>query len=247
MNESRKQTGMNDLKALVGAKQAAWATVTAADGHKLQCYATPDRPQAPAIVVLQEIFGVNQYVRDLCDQLGRQGYFAVAPALFDRVQPGLEFGYEPKDVAAAREVRQKIDDAAALLDVAAAVHLARSWGHDQVVVIGFCWGGTLAWKSAALNPDIRGAIAFYGTHIADHLDLAPKVPVMMHFGRSDANIPLEGVRRIAAAYPDLPLHLYDAGHGFACEARAAHEPVSAQLAWQRSRAFLETTLGLKPS
>jgi carboxymethylenebutenolidase len=195
----------------------AWIELEASDGHVLAAWcAEPARPARGAIVVLQEIFGVNGHIRAVCDRYATQGWLAIAPALYDRVARSQEFGYAPEDVARGREIRAQVSDEQALIDVQAAIDLAGRGGR-RVAVLGFCWGGTLAW----------------------HLDEVPRVPVLMHFGNSDAHIPPDHVARIAAAAPGMPLYRYEAGHGFNCDDRPAFHAASAELAGARTRAFLE--------
>jgi carboxymethylenebutenolidase len=219
----------------------AWIELKAQDGHVLQAYcAQPAAPQG-AIVVLQEIFGVNPHIRSLCDRYCEQGYLAVAPALFDRAARSQVLGYDASGIARGREIRGQISDELALLDVQAAI----DWASQQlgpagrVAVIGFCWGGTLAWLSASRLSGLRCAVAYYGTNIAGYVDEAPKVPVLLHFGTQDAHIPPQHVDKIAQRWPELPLYRYDAGHGFHCDDRPAYHGPSAQLAAQRTREFLK--------
>ena len=220
-----------------------WIDLKAADGHRLRAWqARPPTPPRGALVVLQEIFGVNAHVRTVCDRYAASGWLAVAPSLFDRaVADAPEIGYGPDGIAQGRELKGQVEDAAALLDVQAAIEHAGAGGLP-VAVVGFCWGGTLAWLAAARLRGLRAAIAYYGTQIADHLDVTPQVPLLLHFGAQDAHIPAEHVQQIAAAFPLTELHVYPAGHGFACDARAAYHAPSAELAAERSALFLKDRL-----
>lgn len=215
----------------------------AADGQQVPAYvAQPAGRPRGAVVVLQEIFGVNAHVRSVCDRYAASGWRAVAPSLFDRAVAEVpEIGYGPDGVALGRELKGRVDDDRALRDVQAAIdHLAAGGG--PVAVVGFCWGGTLAWLAAVRLQGLQAAIAYYGTNIAGHLDATPRVPVLLHFGKLDAHIPAEHVQQIAAAFPQAALHVYPAGHGFACDARAAHHPPSAELAGARTASFLKDKL-----
>lgn len=217
----------------------AWIELEASDGHALAAWcAEPARPARGAIVVLQEIFGVNGHIRAVCDRYAAQGWLAIAPALYDRVARSQEFGYAPEDVVRGREIRAQVSDEQALVDVRAAIDFAARAGR-RVAVLGFCWGGTLAWLAAARFEGVACAVTYYGTNIAAHLDEVPEVPVLMHFGNNDAHIPPDHVARIAAAVPRMPLYRYEAGHGFNCDDRAAFHAASAELAGARTRAFLE--------
>ncbi|MBN9410549.1 MAG: dienelactone hydrolase family protein [Burkholderiales bacterium] len=221
-----------------------WTSLRAADGHRLAAWqAVPPAgtPIRGAIVVLPEIFGVNAHIRSLCDRYAAQGWSAIAPSLFDRAEPAVELGYDAAAMARARDLKAGIRDADALLDVQVAVDAAAA-GRHAVAVIGFCWGGTLAWLAAARLPGVRAAVAYYGTQIASHLGETPRAPVLLHFGAHDAHIPPDHVDAIARAHPRIALHRYPAGHGFNCDARAAFEPASAALAAERTHAFLKEAL-----
>jgi carboxymethylenebutenolidase len=224
-----------------------WIELKAADGHLLRAWsATPaapgEMPPRGAIVVLQEIFGANAHIRSVCDRYAAQGWMAVAPSLFDRATAKVpELGYGPQDIAQGRELKAKVSDEAALLDVQAAIDHAAAGG-AKVAVVGFCWGGTLAWLAAARLQGLHAAVAYYGTNIAGSLHAGPQVPVLLHFGEQDPYVPPEHVRQIAAAFPQAGLHVYPAGHGFNCDARAAFHAPSAELAATRTERFLRNAL-----
>jgi carboxymethylenebutenolidase len=221
----------------------AWVELTAADGHVLQAWcARPAGTPRGAIVVLQEIFGVNAHVRAVCDAWAAEGWVAVAPALYDRVARGAEAGYGPQGIAQGRAWKEKLGDETALKDVQAAIDFAQAQGGRGVAVIGFCWGGTLAWLAAARLSGLDAAIAYYGTNIAGYVGEPPKVPVLLHFGDQDTHIPPEHVQKIAAAWPQLELHRYPAGHGFNCDERPSYHAASASLAARRTRDFLKETI-----
>ncbi len=217
--------------------------LTAADGHTLTAYeAAPDQPRG-GIVVLQEIFGVNHHIRSVCDRLAQRGYHAIAPSLFDRQAPGFESGYSEQEIAQARSFLRAIDWDAMLLDLeASAIRLKERVA--GVAALGFCLGGSLAYL-AATRGAVDAAVCYYGGQIAGFSDLAPKVPTLLHFGRTDHTIPLADVAMIAKKQPQLALHLYDAGHGFNCDERAGFEPQSAHAAWSRSLDFLEAVIPAK--
>ncbi|MDB5955502.1 dienelactone hydrolase family protein [Ramlibacter sp.] len=219
----------------------AWIELKAADGHTLQAWeARPTGAPRGAVVVLQEIFGVNSHVRAVCDRLAAQGWLAVAPALFDRFSRGCELGYDQAGMAAGRAGKEQVGEEAALRDVQAAISHAAAAG--KVAVIGFCWGGTLAWLAAARLSGVACGIAYYGTAIHAHQHERPRAPMLLHFGDQDAHIPPEHVREIAAAHRELPIYRYDAGHGFNCDQRAAFHAPSAALAGERTQHFLESHL-----
>lgn len=218
-----------------------WIHLRAGDDHVLDAYcATPAAPRG-AIVVLQEIFGVNPHIRSLCERYAKDGWLAVAPALYDRAVKGTVLGYDASGIASGRDLCGQVGNENALRDVQAAVDFAASalGPQGKVGVIGFCWGGTLAWLSAARLSGISGVVAYYGTGIAAHVHETPQVPVLLHFGEQDAHIPMEHLDAIARAWPAVPLHRYPTGHGFHCDDRPAYHPPSAELANARTRDFLE--------
>jgi len=215
----------------------------AADGHELDAYFAESSASAHgAVVVIQEIFGVNSHIRSVADDYATQGYHAIAPALFDRVQPNLELGYNPADTAQGMKAARQIGMDAALKDVAAAIAHARAEGPElKVAVLGFCYGGSLAWL-AATRLDPAAAVCYYGGQIAANANETPRCPVMMHFGAKDPHIGPAEIEKIKAAHPEVPLFLYDAGHGFNCNQRKDYEPESAKLARQRTLEFFSRYL-----
>jgi carboxymethylenebutenolidase len=216
--------------------------LTAADGHSFDLYrADPEGTPRGALVIAQEIFGVNGHIRSVCDAYARDGYLAVAPALFDRVDRGVELGYEADDVARGRELRAPIELEHALADIEAAAKEAASAG--RIGIVGYCWGGTLAWAAATRSRTFAAAIGYYGGGVPGMADEQPDCPVMLHFGEHDQSIPLDGVKTVQAAHLELPIHIYPAGHGFNCDQRAAHHPESARLARERTLAFLRQHVG----
>lgn len=192
------------------------------------------------IVVAQEIFGVNSHIRNVCDRLAAAGYVAVAPALFDRITRDFESGYSPDEVAHARTFLGKIDWNKMLLDIEAGIRDVQSAG--PVGVVGFCMGGSLAYLAAIRLNGLSAAVAFYGGQIVKHASEKPKCPVQMHFGETDASIPLSDVELIRQKRPDTEVHVYPAGHGFNCDERGAYHEPSATLAWQRTLDFLDKNM-----
>lgn len=221
----------------------AWIKLKASDGHALRAWqAEPAGAPRGALVVLQEIFGANAHIRAVCDRYAAQDWLAVAPSLFDRADPeAANLGYTSQDAALGLRLKAAIGDAPALQDVQAAIDHALTRGL-KVAVIGFCWGGTLAWLAAARLHGLDAVVAYYGTQIADHLGELPRVPVLLHFGEQDVHIPAASVQRIAAACPQAGLYRYHAGHGFNCDTRAAFDPASAIVAAVRTHEFLKKEL-----
>ncbi len=213
--------------------------LTAADGHRLSAYlAEPAHKPRGGIVVIQEIFGVTGHIRAVADQYAAAGFLAIAPALFDRVERGVEVPYT--DVPKGFGYVQALKDPQVTLDFQAAIDRVRSAG--KVGVVGYCWGGTVGYLTAARS-DIDAAVAYYGGGISRHTAEKPRAPVMFHFGEKDNHIPLSAVAEIKAAYPAGIYHLYPADHGFNCTERASFDPPSAKLALERSLEFFHRHVG----
>ncbi len=209
-------------------------TLTASDGFKLGGYrAEPQGKAKGGIVVIQEIFGVNHHIRAMCDRFAALGYVAVAPAVFDRIQPNFECGYSPEEIAHARTLIPKIDWAAMLRDVAAAIGSAKSGG--KVGIVGYCMGGTVAFLSAAKLDGLSAAVGYYGGQIAKNVDVKPKVPTMLHFGDQDQSIPMSDVDLIKQKRSDCEIYVYQgAGHGFSCDERGSYNEAAHKAAWDRT-------------
>lgn len=217
-------------------------TLAAKDGHKLQAYrADPAGKPRGAIVVIQEIFGVNNHMRRVADGFAADGYVAVAPALFDRVEKGIELGYDPKSIESGRDIRGKVSLDGSLADVQAAIDYAKPWG--KVGVVGYCWGGGLAFLAATRLQGVAGAVGYYGGMVAAHAQERPKAPVILHFGETDASIPMSDVEKVKQARPDVPIYIYKAGHGFNCDERASYSAESAKTARERTLSFFKEAVG----
>ncbi len=216
--------------------------LTAADGVTIDAYrADPSGKPKGGIVVLQEIFGVNAHIRRVADGFAAQGYLVIAPALFDRAKPGVEIGYTPEDMPAGVALVGEVGHDKTMLDVAAAVKAAAEGG--KVGVVGYCWGGSLAYAAACSIDGVTAAVGYYGGTIAKSLASKPKVPVILHFGEKDAHIPMSDVAAIKAALPQVPVYTYDAGHGFNCDARGSYDKPSAAVALDRTLAFFAEHIG----
>lgn len=216
--------------------------LTAADGHKLGAYrAEPAGKPRGGLVVVMEIFGVNSHIRAVADGYAADGYLVVAPAMFDRVQRHYECGYTPPEIEASRGLMQKASLDDAIKDVAAAVHAVANAG--KVGMVGYCWGGTVAWKGAAEVPGLACSVPHYGGGIPNHAMLQPKCPVMFHWGEQDQGIPMDAVAKVRAAHPQFEHHVYPAGHGFNCDQRGSFDAASAKLARERTLAFLRRHVG----
>ncbi len=213
--------------------------LTASDGHTFGAYrADADDPKG-GLIVLQEIFGVNAHIRELCDKFASLGYTALAPALFDRAERGVELGYDDAAFAVAREIRPKITTEDTLQDIdASAKALAEALPGHKIGVAGYCWGGTLAWLAATRLDGLSASVCYYGGQIVDHKDETPRCPVLMNFGETDSGIPLTSVDAIRQAKPDIPIHVYPgAGHGFSCDHRSSYDAEQSAIAEQRTLEF----------
>ena len=213
--------------------------LTATDGHRLSAYlAEPKAAPRGGIVVIQEIFGVTRHIRAVADQYAAAGFLAVAPALFDRVERNVDVPYT--DMAKGFGYVQALNNDQVMLDVQAGIARVRAAG--KVAVVGYCWGGTVAYLAAA-RLNIDATVVYYGGGINRYTAEKPRVPVMFHFGEKDTHIPQSAVAEIKAAYPQGIYHLYPADHGFNCTDRASFEPASAKLALERSLEFLHRYIG----
>jgi carboxymethylenebutenolidase len=225
--------GMLDGRFALGTK----ITLTAADGFKLGGWrADPQGKPRGGLVVIQEIFGVNHHVRNVCDRFAVLGYAAVAPAVFDRIEPNFECGYTAAEVEHARTFIPKIDWAKMMLDTAAAIDAAGSAG--KVGIVGYCLGGSVAFLAACKLDGLACAVGYYGGAIAKNADLKPKVPTLLHFGDQDHSIPLSDVAIVKAKRPDVEVHVYHAGHGFSCDERSSYDEAAHQEALERTTAWL---------
>jgi len=219
----------------------ATVTITATDGVAISAFeARPEGMPKGGIVVLQELFGVNPHIRSVCRGFAREGYVALAPALFDRIRPGIELGYGPDAIQTGLAARDHLPLKHALADVQAAIDHLRPF--CRVGVVGYCWGGTLAFLAAARLSGLSAAVGYYGSMIPDYHSEAPRVPLMLHFGASDHTLPPERVALVEKSRPDAQLFVYEAGHGFNCEERPSFDRVSAGLARARTLELFEAAV-----
>jgi carboxymethylenebutenolidase len=211
--------------------------LNAADGFGINAYvAEPAAIPVAGIVVLQEIFGVNQHIREVTDRFASRGYLAIAPALFDRARKGIELGYDQAGMQQGMAARSQIALEKTLLDIDAAIQWLRGQGIGRVGVVGYCWGGSLAWfANTRLNVD--ASVSYYGGLIAAAADEKNKAHAIFHFGELDKHIRPEEWATIRAAHPELPLYTYNADHGFNCDHRSSYNAAAASLAEERTLAF----------
>lgn len=210
--------------------------LTTKDGATIGAYkATPGAKPHAAIVVLQEIFGVNHHIQKVTDSFATAGYLAIAPGLFDRVSPGIELGYTSEDLKRGMEIRSRIPLEQSLADIEAAIAVAAEAGN--VGIVGYCWGGTLAYAAATHLSGLSAAVCYYGSGIAAMAKDQLLAPTEFHFGEQDKSIPPADIEKIRTAHPNSTIHIYPAGHGFSCDARDSFEEQSASLAQSRTLEF----------
>jgi len=213
----------------------------ASDGFLLGGYrADPAGKPKAGLIVIQEIFGVNHHIRNVCDRFAALGYAAVAPAVFDRAKANVDLGYDDASVDEGVALRAAIALEDSLKDVQAAIDALKPAG--KVGVVGYCWGGSLAFLAATRLTGLACAVGYYGGRIATHKDEMPKVPTILHFGEKDEGIPMTDVEKVRAARPDVKIHTYPADHGFSCDERAEYEPASHDKALKVTLAFFQENL-----
>ena len=214
--------------------------LTASDGHQFGAYKTGPANATAGVVVIQEIFGVNHHIRNMADRLAAEGFLVIAPALFDRAERGVELGYTGDDVAAGRTLRGKVPDVGAMLDVEAA---AAALGGIPAGLVGYCYGGTIAWWGATRTKSFKAASGWYGGGVAATAAEHPSCPVQLHFGEKDTGIPMSDVDKVRAAQPGVDIYVYPgAQHGFGCDERASFSAPDAALAQSRTVAFFRKLL-----
>ena len=220
----------------------------ASDGFAVPAYlAQPAGKAKAAVVVIQEIFGVNSHIQAVTDRFAAQGYLAIAPAMFERVKPGVDLGYNEATMTegfALKTAATELPGAGVMQDIQAAIDYAAAQTGGKVGIIGFCWGGLLTWQSACTLKGISAAAPYYGGGMTAPTEAArvPKCPVMCHFGEKDHYIPMDGVQAFAAAHPEVTVHTYAADHGFNCDQRGSYDEAAATLARSRTLAFFAEKL-----
>jgi carboxymethylenebutenolidase len=220
----------------------ATTTITCNDGFELGAYeASPAGSPKGAVVVIQEIFGVNSHIQSVVDGYAADGFYAIAPAIFDRLERDIQLGYTEDDMNAGIALAfQQLDMNQTLADLQSTIDKAAT--HGKVGVVGYCFGGLLTWLSSCNLSNLAAASAYYGGGIPDNASLTPSCPTILHFGEQDAHIPMESVASFQAQHPDLPVHIYAADHGFNCDQRDAYDATAASLAKERTLALFNDAL-----
>jgi len=217
--------------------------IAANDGHKFSAYcAEPKSDPRGGLVIIQEFFGVNGHIRRVCDQYAADGYLALSPAIFDRIERDVELGYDEAGMNKGRALRAKLDLDQIVRDVLAAIDAAGRAG--KVAALGYCWGGSLAYIAAARLSGLACAVGYYGAQIAAHSGETPRVPVLLHYAETDEYIPQSDIEKIREAQPEVTIYQYPGTeHGFNCDDRRFYEPKSAALARTRTLSFIQDYVG----
>ncbi len=209
--------------------------LTASDGHKLAAYkARPAGPVKGGLVIIQEVFGLNDNLKRVAERYAGQGYLSIVPAMFDRIDPGIQIPYS--DIPRALKCMGKLDNEKVLLDVEAARREVA--GAGKTAIVGYCWGGAVSFR-ASCNLDFDVALSYYGGGINNLVStMKPKIPIMFHFGEKDTHIPMSAVEEVKQGYPDGVYHVYDAEHGFVCDDRDSFSADATKISEERNLEFL---------
>lgn len=213
------------------------------DGAEIGVYhVEPTGERRGGLVLIQEIFGVTEHIREQCDLFADQGYEVLAPALYDREVPGFEASYSEEDIQRAIQVARQLHDfEVSLKDAQTCIDALK--GKGPVFMTGYCYGGSVTWAMAARSGDLAAASGYYGGMIPTMANLEPKCPTILHFGAHDHGIPMGGVQRVAEMHPEVAVHVYDAGHGFQSDRRTDYHEPSATLARERTLALFRANGG----
>lgn len=214
------------------------------DGAVIEVYhVQPTGTRRGGLVLIQEIFGVTDHIKELCDGYGADGYEVLGPALYDREAPGLQASYDtPEDLQKAVKVARELHPfPLSIADTQTCIDALKAAG--PVFITGYCYGGSVSWVAACRCDGLAAASGYYGSLIPQFAGETPKCPTILHFGERDHGIPLDGVRKVQEAHPEVPVYIYDAGHGFNSDRRADYHPESAQLARERTLALFRANGG----
>lgn len=222
--------------------KGTWIELEAKDGASISGYRVrPSGRSRGGLLVVQEIFGVNGHIRSVAEGYAARGYDVIAPALFDRVEKGVELGYDQEGMIKGRALVTQLGFDQPMLDLAAAAQLLSAEG-AKVGLVGYCWGGSIAFLAASRVAGLSAAVGYYGSTIIRFVREQPRVPVLLHFGEQDKSIPPDDVASIRKERPEVEVQVYLAGHGFNCDQRASFDAASAELALARTLAFFERHL-----
>jgi len=217
-------------------------SITASDGHEFSAYLSiPSGPSKAAIIIVQEIFGVNKHIQNLTNNFATRGYATIAPAFFDRIEKDIDLDYSSESVEKGKTLKSKFSWDDSIIDIRATVNYIRDYG--SVGLVGYCMGGSIAWIAATRDSGINASVGYYGGNIINFIKEKPNVPCMLHFGEKDSTIPLSDITKINDEHPDVKSHLYEnADHGFNCDLRKSYDANSSKLALERTLGFLDNNL-----
>jgi carboxymethylenebutenolidase len=204
------------------------------DGAEIGVYhVEPKGKRRGGLVLIQEIFGVTEHIKELCDGYAADGYEVLGPALYDREAPGFEASYSPEDIQKAIKIaRADHPFDLSIKDTQVCIDALKSKG--PVFITGYCYGGSVTWAAACRLNGLAAASGYYGGNIPQMANENPKCPTILHFGRQDHGIPMEAVEKIKSLHPDVPVYIYDAGHGFNSDRRTDYNEACAKLARERT-------------
>lgn len=209
-------------------------TLKSGDGADIDFYHVEAQgARKGGLVCVMEIFGVTDHIKDVCDAWAKDGLEVVSPALYDRVEKNFQASYSPDDIQKGLALRTRTSTENNIQDVQTGIDFLKERNAGPVYITGYCYGGTVSWVAACRCTGLAAAAGYYGGGIGDHITEKPKCPTILHFGEHDKGIPMTTVRKIEAAHPDVPVYVYDAGHGFQSDRRTDYNEACAKLAKQR--------------
>lgn len=212
------------------------------DGVDVDCYhVRAEGERKGGLVLIMEIFGVTAHIKDLCDEYAARGYDVLSPQLYDRKVKGFEAAYTQEDIEKSLKYRTEITTENFVNDVQMCVDKLKADGNAKTFITGYCYGGTVAWVAACRVNGLNAASCYYGGAIKNFIGENPKAPTICHFGEKDHGIPMDDVRAIEKAHPDVKIHVYDADHGFNSDRRNNYDKAAADLALKRTLELFETT------
>lgn len=217
--------------------------MTMRDGADIGVYhVEPAGVRRGGLVLIQEIFGVTDHIKEQCDRFAAEGYEVLAPALFDREVPNFQASYSPEDIQrSVRIAREQHPFEQSIADTQVCIDALKDKG--PVFITGYCYGGSVSWVAACRCDGLAAASCYYGSLIPKFAEETPKCPTIAHFGRHDKGIPMDGVEKVQRLHPGLDIYVYDVGHGFNSDRRTDYDAESAQLAWERTLALFRASAG----
>jgi carboxymethylenebutenolidase len=212
--------------------------LTAGDGHRISAYrADPDGTPKGAVVVVQDFYGINPDIRKITDEFAAKGYLAIAPSLFDSVKTDIALSYDQGGRAEGMDLRQQVGTERAIGDIQEAVDAVKSAG--KVTIVGYGWGGYLAYISANRVNGVACTVGYYGDGIVDDYREKRRVPTLLHFGENDPLIPFDEVGQFRAHRPDVSAFSYPgAAHAFNCDGRDSYHDEAAKMALDRTLVWI---------